>query len=98
RVAAVASVSLQHNRGFRAWSYAQNEGHGEYPGDDSRTFSGLPESQTRTGGRLPTSKRSDSPGCSALSYGMVPGAVGHNDPEDHAAFLRGSHQRPPSTL
>jgi hypothetical protein len=26
---------------------------------------------------------------------MIPGAVGHNDPEDHAASLRGSHQRPP---
>src|SRR5262249_40521462 len=29
---------------------------------------------------------------------MVPGVVGHNDPEDHAAFLRDSHQRPPTFL
>ena len=35
---------------------------------------------------------------SAHSLGMVPGAVGHNDPEDQAAFLRGSHQRPPPTV
>src|SRR5262249_411926 len=35
---------------------------------------------------------------SAHSLGMVPGAVGHNDPEDHATFLRGSHQRPPPTV
>jgi len=34
---------------------------------------------------------------SAHSPEMVPGAVGHNDPDDHAAFLRGSHQRPPPT-